>query len=867
MSPSCNKTDRSAELTPPLGGARGKRFIRVAIFLTLLWEPWGTNIVSSVQAAPTSVNSFEGPTTSWKVKDTDSTIQILDHSRVRSPVHSGLWSEKFHLVSSGGSFAYAATAIEMASVIEELSFSLWIRADRPGLQLAARVVLPRSIDPETGKSLTLKIYGNTYQDVGRWQQVFLDQILHKVRRQARIAQSGQPGKVDAREAYIDQIMINLHSGRGETTAYIDDLTSRSLVTRQSDSRHLVADRSESSGFPSQLTKSQLNKNQFRKHGGPAISKTIQYQGEPFAVLKKLGFNGILLTQSPNAQQLLEAKKHGLWLLSPDLKAIRQLSRLAAEAPAKDALIWHPPSGGEGLSEIQLMNMNNLQPQMISVVDSSAMENIFTQISPSSEYPLPLHAAFDSVPAPRVDLSYSEIREQVFRAITEGRQHFLFASRTPLNDPNAANRRRCKALRLVLIELELLTPYLCGKVATQRIDSGRPNVRITLLKKHRGSLVISKASGIYGTYISRPITDSQKVTVPNTPATSRAFFIRPFDMRPAYRERVAGGIQVETHGPDQNSAILLTNHAPQIRETAKQIAAIKNEAQTIFHWLLQEETRLHRATYHHLEKRPFTELNPDLLLGITREIPSETSFTKSNPQDSHTLEKDLKASQYLRSVQWKIWHRFATTLGPPTRQVALARFDTLPVALAWTEILAEARLGADLLERSLNDHSTNAAGTWNIANASAMQPDSGFEVTCDANGKEKAIHLWSKRQKGTGNASPLVIESSLLHLPAGQPYIFQAEVTVKSLATSQKNNVLIFDSGQGSERGQPLKPSAQVHQCVLYRRSPPDGKFVISIMLEGSLDVWIKNMTVRQLLNDERSTDPENPLFLANPQGL
>ena len=146
MSLSCNKTDRSAELAPPLGGARGKRFIRVAIFLALLWEPWGTNIVSSVQAAPTSVNSFEGPTTSWKVKDTDSTIQILDHSRVRSPVHSGLWSEKFHLVSSGGSFAYAATAIEMASVIEELSFALWIRADRPGLQLAARVVLPRSID-------------------------------------------------------------------------------------------------------------------------------------------------------------------------------------------------------------------------------------------------------------------------------------------------------------------------------------------------------------------------------------------------------------------------------------------------------------------------------------------------------------------------------------------------------------------------------------------------------------------------------------------------------------------------------------------------------------------------------------------------
>ena len=80
MSLSCNKTDRSAELTPPLGGAGGKQFIRVVIFLILLSRSLGTDIVASVQAAPTSVNSFEGPTTSWKMKDTDSAIQILDHS-------------------------------------------------------------------------------------------------------------------------------------------------------------------------------------------------------------------------------------------------------------------------------------------------------------------------------------------------------------------------------------------------------------------------------------------------------------------------------------------------------------------------------------------------------------------------------------------------------------------------------------------------------------------------------------------------------------------------------------------------------------------------------------------------------------------
>ena len=115
---------------------------------------------------------------------------------MRRPVHSGRWSEKFYLTAHGGTFAYVTTPIEMAAVIEELSFSLWVRSDRPGMQLAARVVLPRTVDPETGKYLTLKIYGDSYQNAGRWQQVFLNGVLQKVRRQARIAQSGHSEKVD-----------------------------------------------------------------------------------------------------------------------------------------------------------------------------------------------------------------------------------------------------------------------------------------------------------------------------------------------------------------------------------------------------------------------------------------------------------------------------------------------------------------------------------------------------------------------------------------------------------------------------------------------------------------------------------------------
>ena len=828
-----------------------------ALFLSLL----GTVIASRLQAAPTSVNSFEGPTTSWKIGDTDSAIEVRDHARVRRPVHSGLWSEKFHLFSSGGSFVYAATSIEKASVIEELSFSLWIRADCPGLQLAARVVLPRTRNPETGNALTLKIYGSAYHDVGRWEQVFLDQILHKVRRQARIAQSGQPQKIDVREAYIDKIMINLHGGRGETIAYIDDLTSRSLVTRKGDSRNLAEE-------PSKLLNitARLNKNSLASAKSPAIPRIIQYQGEPFVFLKNLGFNGIRLTKSPTSQQLLEASKYNLWLLAPPTQMKNRLSRASTERSTRGAFTWHQPRSHPATSEGLESNLIGINSENTSAINLSCAENIFTQISQNSEFSFPLQKNFDAINPPRVDLSYHEIREQVFRKITAQKPHFLFASRTPLNNLNAASRRRSKALRLILIELELLAPFLSRKLASQKIEGRHPDIRTTLLKTNHGSLVISKASGIYGTYINQPITDVQKITVPNAAATSRVFSLRPFDLRPVYRQRAAGGIEVEMPNTGQISTLFLTTHPSQIRQIAKHVAEIKEEAQSLFHWLLKEETRLHLTASQQLRKLGFvaSELAP--IQNITPIVHSKNKRSHSQEQNAYQLEKDLHDFQHLRSVQWELWNRVATNLGPPARQTALARFDTLPAAIAWTELFANAKIGSDLLAGSPLDLELNANARWNTVNSEKMELAKGFVVDRSLNSKGTRIHLWSHEKIiGEGRQTPLVVESPVLNLPAGQPYMLEAEVTVKSHEKSKISNVLIFDSGQGLPLGQPLHPSSDVQKCVLYRRSPVSGQFTISIMLNGAIEAWIENITVRELVNNDSPTEMKRDLILAKPQ--
>lgn len=846
-----------------MGDTLGKRYFGLSVFLLLLVNLCWTGGNSDLRASSISVDSLEGPTTSWNVGETDSTIHVLEHARVRRPVHSGRWAEKFYLASSGGSFAYVTTPIEMASVIEELSFSLWIRANRPGMQVAARVVLPRSINPNTGKALTLKIYGDSYQNVGRWQQLFLEQVLQKVRRQTRIAQSGHSGKVDFREAYVDRIMINLHGGNGETTAYIDDLTIHGLISKKSNSL-VLADQIA----PINLTfdsKTRPNKNR----RGPALPRVIQYQGEPFAFLQKLGFNGIMLPGPPTEQQRLDASKHRLWLLAPARNTTRvapQRLQTNSPVPIYDSFVWFAPTDEGSPARENVDDSNNATSQITLTEEPFIIDEIQTQVSANSAYPLPLQQAFDSVPSPRVDLCYWEIREQVFRTIAGGKQRFLFSSRQPLNESRPSALRRSKALRLILMELDILAPFLSGRVAAQRVDGRDSDIQNTLLTKNRSALLISKTARTHGTFLSRPITESYEVTVPHIAATSRVFFIRPFDLRPAHRQRVSGGVQVTLHGIDQISATLFTNQLSQIRRTAKQIANSREEAHEVVCWLLKEEQRLHRTTCEYLHGLQTSSPTGKIFLKIVKEnaLLGGDDYRRVAQRD---LDTSIAHFQQIRSMQWEIWGRVANTIGPPTRHPALARFDTLPAAIIWADVLSQQTLGSDLLEGDRPDQSAGDNADWKLVDASKIKPQNGFEVLRQSNKEKTTVHLWSKQKTAaTGSNRSLTIESPLMQLPPGTPYLIQADVMV---ATSEKgiaNRALIFDSGEGPAMGQPLRPGKNLQQCILYRRSPPDGKFSVNVAVRGATEVWVKNITVCPLLKETDVPNDGEPPILANPSG-
>ena len=82
---------------------------------------------------------------SWRLADFDGTAKLIVHERDFTSARSGEGCEHIRLRANQGTYAHLAHPVEPAPIIDELVPSIWVKANRPGLQVLARVVLPHRL--------------------------------------------------------------------------------------------------------------------------------------------------------------------------------------------------------------------------------------------------------------------------------------------------------------------------------------------------------------------------------------------------------------------------------------------------------------------------------------------------------------------------------------------------------------------------------------------------------------------------------------------------------------------------------------------------------------------------------------------------
>ena len=509
---------------------------------------WGCLVSLGLErCAPAGLREgFETPEVSWREAGGDARSQRLAQQRVSQGAHSGQACEFYaYDAQPGANTLYLMHPIGRAPLIPELRASVWVLSDRPETQLLLHVVFPRSIDPATRAPVSTLIAGPRYEQVGAWQELAMTDMPTLVARQARVLRSERHSEVDTREAYIDQVVLNVYSGGGRGRVWIDDLSVDGFVESQPPG--VIATSASHSQAPAveRRTKAELAGTVLMLEGRPFFPRSIDYQGEPLTFLRDLGFNTIRFRDPPTVELLAEAGQLGLAVICPP-PSFEHPETAGSQLPAdltavtSSVVAWHV---GNQLTSRQLdvtrrwaerlRRADGASPRPILCEPeadlraySRAVDVLLLRREPiGTSFELtdvrtwlrerqrlarpgtPCWATIQTQPARElseqwrmlsgsrtgeVAIEPDQLRLLVYAALSSGMRGLCFDSHSPLTATDEPTRLRAMTLELVNHELRLIEPWLAsgtvvGTVPGLLVNTNTVHVSSKLLKSQTKDL--------------------------------------------------------------------------------------------------------------------------------------------------------------------------------------------------------------------------------------------------------------------------------------------------------------------------------------------------------------------------------------------
>jgi hypothetical protein len=557
----------------------------------------------------------------WKAAGTDANPREMVHELTTETAHGGQRSEHIRVKVEKGTFVHYTYDIPRAPITDELTVSLWLKSNRPGVQLLCRIVLPRERDPANLEApLTTLVRCEPYQST-RWKLIDLRQPVKRLREQKQLLTARIGREVDTTDAYIDQLVLNLHDGTGDIDVWIDDLLVGPVIESKAAPALPVA-RSTPGATAGQRRGSevQVQGNQLRVGGKQFLLRGIRYTGTPLRTLRDAGFNTVWLDESTPPGLIEDAVNLG-FMLVPSIQPPEEGGAASIARPASDVfgskvarfleqdsvLAWDL---GSNLSAEQFSHASQLarafraadpqRPVLVDVYDGyRGFSRSFEQLMLGTHrWPLftsmELSAYRDwlvmrrqlsvdnyswtwiqtHLPAWYTRLVYERDDDQGFKepvgpmpeqirlltycALAAGYRGLAFWSDRYLADSHQG-RDRLLALALLNQELRLLEPILTRALeAPEILPTNHGDVQAAVIRTPKAVLVLPIWSGSGAQYCpGQSALGELHVTVP-VMNTATAWEISPGRIRSYPVQRIQGGSQVKLHNFSLTSALLFTS---------------------------------------------------------------------------------------------------------------------------------------------------------------------------------------------------------------------------------------------------------------------------------------------------------------------
>ena len=264
----------------------------------------------------------------------DAPHQVLTHELTASSAHSGSHSEQVRFTSEQGANIHYWFGLGRVELIDDLQVTVWLRANRPGMRLMLRVVLPRERDRRNlDQPLTTLLGGDAYDWTGRWQQLTVRAPMRRFQEQMQLLRAELGRDVNTEGAYVDQVVLNLYGGIGLHEVWIDDLevgpqppTLGGIRPDGAPARTTGGQSAPVSGTP-RAVQVELSKDRLLVNKKPFLLRGARWTGRPPRELRDMGFNTLWVDAQTPPAVLAEAERLGL-LLVPEVP-----DRLVSETPS------------------------------------------------------------------------------------------------------------------------------------------------------------------------------------------------------------------------------------------------------------------------------------------------------------------------------------------------------------------------------------------------------------------------------------------------------------------------------------------------------------------------------------------------------
>jgi len=851
-------------------------------------------------------DSFEGADLTWQVsKESDCGVRILEHDRPYRDAHSGQASERFRLAVGQGTFLPLVHSIGRSPVIKEFRPRLFVKADRPSLQLMARVVFPRNVDKGSGQPITSLLRGDIYTDVGQWQQLAIRDAYRLLEQETRQLRTQFGSEIDPREAFVDLIVLNAYSAPGNVELWIDDLEIDGYVNLDSGvgpqmDRHVAGTGSGVGGTGLGTSAATVSGSLIMVRGRPFVPRVVQFRGEPFDWLKSLGFNTIKLSSSPSAAELKEAQRLDLWLIAPppygdqpapeadyerviawsvgtrlsnrDLLGTRELAtEVRAIDPQRDRpliagadaaisqysrlanlLLFERPSLGNSreLADERKWLLGRSRLARPGIPELSAIETQRTSLLNEQLLLLSRGAPVDE------DIDPEQVRLETFHAISAGMRGFFFPSEHPLAIDTASRALRTDAIRLVNMELKLLEPWIAGGQMAEEMAAPDGSLQVSTLTTDRSRLLIlTQHAAAQQFVLGPPPRNSVSVVVPGVSASDRAYVVSLAGVQPIHLTHSSSGSRIVLEDAPHAAAIVVTQDHLAMHHLYRTLEEIKKEDGVRLKYDVTARRLVHAVEI----DRKLTELGHPLAAASSSIQEAQANLQQaSRLLETNDLQRcyelTTKAERAIARIRRGHWEQTARAFPTPAASPCIAQFSTLPLHWTIADRIRKGQWGGNVQaagDMESLDQMLKAGWQQQRLTAEEISADVATDVTLsltDPHSGRSALRLqaWAidtRKAPHELERPPIWVTSSPVPVRQGQIVRIHGFVNVPKQLGASTDGLLIFNSLSGSDLGDRIRLTQGWRAFTLYRAVPQNGDLTVTFALTGLGEASIDDLAV------------------------